>query len=97
MTTNAAGASPVDCHVRPQLPALDVPLFEDLRGNLQPSNLSLWKAYMALRQACLDGRPHEDDLARMRELRTLRKTWFDRDEMVLRRAIDSALDLWPNV
>lgn len=98
MTKTAAGASPVDCHVRPQLPALDVPLFEDLgRNNLQPSNLALWKAYMAMRQACIDGRAHEAELERMRDLRTRRTTWFDLEEMALRRAIDKALDLWPNV
>lgn len=80
------------------MPALDIPLFEDLgRGNMQPSNLSLWKAYMALRQACIDGREHAAEVDRMRELRNLRTTWFDRDEMALRRAIDKVLDLWPNV
>lgn len=78
----------------PKLPALDIPLFEELRGNLQPSNLALWKAYLALRLACIDGREHAAELSHLRELRALRTTWFDREELALRRAIDMALDLF---
>lgn len=78
----------------PKLPELDFPLYEELRSPLLPSNLSLWKAYMALRQACIDGREHAAELSRLRELRALRTTWFDREEMALRRAIDMALDLF---
>ena len=97
-TTQPAVAGPVEPIVRPQLPDLDVPLFEAAqRSALQPSNFALWKAYMALRQACKEGLDCAEQLGLLRRLRDTRTTWFDRDELALRRAIDKALNLWPNV
>ena len=96
-TTQPAVAGPVEPTVRPQLPDLDVPLFEAVeRSALQPSNLALWHAYMALRQACKERRECAEQLECLRRLRDTRTTWFDRDELTLRRAIDKALTLWPN-
>ena len=97
-TTQPAVAGPVEPIVRPQLPDLDVPLFEAVeRSALQPSNFALWRAYMALRQACKEGLDCAEQLGLLRRLRDTRTTWFDRDELALRRAIDKALNLWPNV
>lgn len=97
-TERTAVAGPVEPTVRSQLPDLDVPLFEDVgRSALQPSNLALWHAYMALRQACKERRDCAEQLGLLRRLRDTRTTWFDRDELALRRAIDKALNLWPNV
>ena len=96
-TTQPAVAGPVEQTVRPQLPDLDVPLFETAeRSALQPSNFALWRAYMALRQACKERRECAEQLECLRRLRDTRTTWFDRDELTLRRAIDKALTLWPN-
>lgn len=96
-TTQPAVAGPVEPTVRPQLPDLDVPLFEAVeRSAFQPTNFALWKAYMALRQACKERRDCAEQLECLRRLRDTRTTWFDRDELTLRRAIDKALTLWPN-
>lgn len=83
--------------VRPHLPELEVPLFEaPERSVLQPSNLALWQAYMALRTVRMADRDCAEQLRRLRRLRETRTTWLDREEMALRRAIDEALGLWPN-
>jgi hypothetical protein len=52
---------------RPQLPAIDVPLFEAMaRLDTQPSNIALWQAYMVLRQSGIDGRDGVEERARLK-------------------------------
>lgn len=83
---------PVKRSVRPQLPAMEIPIFESpTMPDGQPDNLALWRAYEALRAD-----PCEAKAEALRHLRASRTSWFDREETAIRRMIDKALDLWPN-
>lgn len=75
------------------LPAMEVPLFESpTLPPDQPDNVSLWRAYEAMRAA-----PNGESAEALRALRVRRTSWSDNGENAMRRMIDKALDLWPNV